>query len=71
MGENIGHNSGYQDVAAAAVEGWLRSPAHRAEMLDREYSHSGIGVARAADGSFYITQVFVARGGQMVRPLLF
>jgi uncharacterized protein YkwD len=31
---------------------------HRANILNPAYNHVGIGIARAADGSFYITQEF-------------
>ncbi len=31
---------------------------HRGNILNPAYNHAGIGIARAADGSFYITQEF-------------
>jgi uncharacterized protein YkwD len=61
IAENIAYNSGYDDPAAFAVERWLASPKHRANMLRDGFTHSGVGVARAADGRVYFTQVFVTR----------
>jgi uncharacterized protein YkwD len=61
MAENIAYNSGYDDPAAFAVQRWMTSPKHRANMLRAGFTHSGIGVARAADGRIFFTQVFVTR----------
>ncbi|HLL69970.1 MAG TPA: CAP domain-containing protein [Pyrinomonadaceae bacterium] len=61
IAENIAYNSGYDDPAAFAVERWLVSAKHRENMLRRSFTHSGIGVARAADGRVFFTQVFVTR----------
>lgn len=61
IAENIAYNSGYDDPAAFAVERWLISTKHRENILRDEFTHSGIGVARAADGRVFFTQVFVTR----------
>jgi uncharacterized protein YkwD len=61
IAENIAYNSGYDDPAGFAVERWLVSPKHRANLLREGFTHSGIGVARAADGRVFFTQVFVTR----------
>ncbi|MGI9105769.1 MAG: CAP domain-containing protein [Pyrinomonadaceae bacterium] len=61
MAENIAYNEGYDDPAAFAVERWLISPKHRENILREDFTHSGIGVARAADGRVFFTQVFVTR----------
>jgi uncharacterized protein YkwD len=61
IAENIAYNSGYDDPAAFAVERWLTSPKHRTNMLRGGFTHSGVGVARAADGRVFFTQVFVTR----------
>jgi len=61
IAENIAYNSGYDDPAAFAVERWLISAKHRENILRESFTHSGIGVARAADGRVYFTQVFVTR----------
>jgi uncharacterized protein YkwD len=61
IAENIAYNAGYDDPAAFAVERWLTSPKHRANLLREGFTHSGVGVARAADGRVFFTQVFVTR----------
>ena len=40
------------------VDGWVRSPAHRANMLNGNYTETGVGVARARNGDLYFCQVF-------------
>ncbi|MBK7704693.1 MAG: CAP domain-containing protein [Acidobacteria bacterium] len=59
IGENLFFCEGYDDVAAAAVKGWLKSPSHRRNILDGVYTHTGIGVAETGSGGFYVTQVFL------------
>ena len=61
IAENLAYNSGYDDPAAFAVQRWMTSPKHRANMLREGFTHSGVGVARAADGRVFFTQVFVTR----------
>jgi uncharacterized protein YkwD len=59
LGENVAYNQGFDDPSAFAVERWMGSSKHRANILNRQFTRTGIGVARAADGSIYFTQVFV------------
>lgn len=61
IGENIAYNAGVEDPVAFAVERFMISPKHRASLLSTEWTSSGVGISRAADGKFYITQVFVRR----------
>lgn len=61
IGENIAFNRGYNEPADFAVQTWLESPAHKANMLNKDWNESGIGAAVAADGSYYFTQVFLLR----------
>ena len=61
IGENIAYNKGYQDPGGFAVERWLKSSGHRANMLYSGFQASAIGSYVAADGSTYLTQVFIAR----------
>ena len=62
IGENIlemGSTEAFSAAAfaKAAVEGWMKSPGHRENILDPDYSQSGIGVA-IRGGRAYATQVF-------------
>jgi uncharacterized protein YkwD len=61
LGENIAYNQGYGNPASLAVDQWMHSPQHRANILRRNFTHSAIGVARTADGRVYLTQVFIMR----------
>jgi uncharacterized protein YkwD len=42
-----------------AVEGWLKSPEHRGNMLSPDFSETGVGLARSSDGKTYVTQDFL------------
>ena len=61
LGENIAYNQGFDDPAAFAVERWMRSSKHRENILNSAFTHTGLGVARAADGRIFFTQVFMTR----------
>ncbi len=61
IGENIAYNRGYTDPIAKAVDLWLNSPSHKNNMMSATWRESAIGVAIAADGSYYFTQVFLTR----------
>ena len=41
------------------VQGWLASPDHRRNLLSPPFNATGIGIARAADGSLVYTQLYV------------
>jgi uncharacterized protein YkwD len=58
--ENIAMNMGMDDPVSRAVEGWMDSPGHRANILDAEVTHTGVGLAERDDGGYVFTQVFVA-----------
>lgn len=61
IGENIAYNRGYDNPAAFAAERWMLSPAHRENVLNRRWKDAGIGLAIAADGTYYFTQVFIQK----------
>lgn len=61
IGENLFQCEGYEDPAEIAVKSWIKSPTHRVNMFDREWTHTGIGVYKKRDGMTYITQVFLKR----------
>jgi uncharacterized protein YkwD len=56
--ENLAVNGGFDDPALQAVLSWEESPGHRANMAG-EFSSTGVGVAKAADGAVYVTQLYV------------
>jgi len=61
IGENIAYNKGYDDPGGFAVERWMISSGHRANILYSAFQASAIGSYVAADGSVYLTQVFITR----------
>jgi uncharacterized protein YkwD len=61
IAENLAYNSGYRDPVAAAIEGWMRSPGHRHNILDKRLSETGIGVSLDDAGQAYFAQVFATR----------
>ena len=50
LGETIAWGSGGRATPAAIVRSWLRSPPHRAILLDGGYRDIGIGIAVGAPG---------------------
>lgn len=61
LGENIAYNQGYSDPTSFAVERWMLSSKHRENILNGDFTHAGLGVARASDGRIFFTQVFMKR----------
>lgn len=57
-GENLFMARGFADPVPVAIEGWMNSPGHRANILDARFRRTGIGIAQAADGAVYFTQIF-------------
>lgn len=47
-------------TVTVAVEGWFGSPHHR-ENIEGNFDRTGVGVARSSDGTYYYTQMFIAR----------
>jgi len=50
--------SSEERIARAAVEGWMASPGHRANILTAYWKREGIGLVIAPDRKVYITQNF-------------
>jgi len=61
IGENIAYNLGYDDPGTFAVERWMLSPKHRANILDEHFNAMAVGTFVAPDGSVYLTQTFIQR----------
>lgn len=57
-GENVAYNQGYSDPATIAVQGWLKSPGHLANIRGN-YDKTGIGVVSNSRGEIYFTQLFL------------
>jgi uncharacterized protein YkwD len=55
--ENVAYNKGYPDCAQQAVQEWLKSTQHRANIRG-SYRLTGIGIAKNQEGGHYFTQIF-------------
>ena len=60
LGENIylDRDTDRAKLAERVVKAWLDSPEHRVNMLSPDFATTGVGIARAADGTAYVTQDF-------------
>ena len=63
LAENIGEsNIGESNIAgdriAAVIEAWLASTAHRKNLLNPAFNHTGIGAAETPDGRSLFVQLF-------------
>ncbi len=47
-----------QQIATAAVQGWMDSPGHRANLLAEHYSKEGIGLSIGPSSKLFVTQNF-------------
>lgn len=59
IGENLFYYEANYDFDKLAVRGWMKSPTHRENILDGDWTATGIGIAESGDGRIYITQVFL------------
>lgn len=59
MAENVAYDS-RPEVAERVVQGWIRSSGHRVN-LEGPFDATGVGAARAPDGTWFFTQIFAAR----------
>ncbi len=61
FGENIAFSKRKTRAAGdEAFETWMNSKSHRENVLEAEFTETGVGVARDARGEAYFTQVFAA-----------
>lgn len=55
-GENIAYG---QRTPQEVMNDWMNSTGHRNNILSRVYNQIGVGVAKASNGTFYWTQMFI------------
>lgn len=59
LAENVAYDGGAaRGMGERVVDGWLRSGGHRRN-IEGDFNATGLGVAAAADGRHYFTQIFV------------
>ena len=71
-GENIWTGSGHDPrqvryLAQKIMDGWMKSPGHRANILTPGYTHLGVGVM-AKNQEIKATQVFIGMAGAGISP---
>lgn len=59
LAENVARNLHMEEPVAAAVEGWIESRPHRKNLLNAEFTRTGIGVAIDDEGRVVFTQLFL------------
>jgi len=59
--ENLAMNCHYPQPARYAIQGWLKSKEHYDNLIDKQYTETGISAVYAGDGCWYFTQVFCKR----------
>ncbi len=59
-GENLFTEKGYIEPVWTAVVEWMHSPGHKQNLLEPEFTHSGVGIARSAEARYFMTQIFIA-----------
>lgn len=59
IGENLFMGTDRNNLWDYAVRGWMRSSPHRKNIISKNYTGTGIGIAKSQNGYVYITQVFV------------
>ena len=58
-GENIFMEKGWDDPVNYAVVFWWYSPGHQANLLNPEFTHTGVGLAQGPDRAWFVTQIFL------------
>lgn len=60
VGENLFKGTNVPQPVNVAVDGWMKSPGHRANILRPVFTETGVGVWRV-NNTYYITQLFLRR----------
>ncbi len=50
-----------QDTPKEVVDAWMKSPGHRKNILNRQITHIGVGIAKDGSRGIYWTQMFIAK----------
>lgn len=59
VGENVGY--GYWSGYAIVNKGWMHSPSHRANLLDRRFRVVAVAARRGSNGKWYVSQLLGRR----------
>lgn len=58
VGENLYKSINVPNVIENSVQGWMKSPGHRTNILRPEYTETGVGIWKDGN-SYHITQIFL------------
>ncbi|GGO71151.1 CAP domain-containing protein [Nocardioides deserti] len=56
VGENVAY--GFASGTEVVKTGWMKSPGHRRNILDKRFTRVGIAARQSDDGVWYVAQVF-------------
>jgi uncharacterized protein YkwD len=59
-GENLFMEKGWDDPVNFAIVSWWYSPGHQANLLNPEFTDTGVGLAQGPDKAWFVTQIFLA-----------
>lgn len=57
VGENLFTSTNAPDPVAASVQGWMKSKGHRENILNKTFTHTGIGIWKNGN-TYHFTQLF-------------
>ncbi|MGH9275690.1 MAG: CAP domain-containing protein [Acidimicrobiales bacterium] len=60
LAENVGVSSPTEDTLRTIQDQLAASSEHRANMVNGQFTHMGVGVAEGADGRVWVVEVFAA-----------
>ncbi len=60
-GENLFYSEGIKNFQSFAVKNWMKSDGHRQNILDKDWTQTGIGIARDDNNRIFVTQIFIQR----------
>ncbi len=61
LGENLSYSNGYINPVAVSMTGWMDSPTHRRNLLDRAWRQTAIGAWISSSGTVYFTEIFLTQ----------
>lgn len=60
LGENVAYTYYIEHPLKTAVDGWMKSPSHRENILG-DFQETGIGIVVSSEGRYYMTQLFAKK----------
>ncbi len=68
--ENIatGFGTTESEIATNLVESWMNSPGHRANILNPDYTHIGVGIVHAAATKYFGAGISPSPSASSPRP---